>query len=184
MKIKTRDMILVSLFAALMAVGAFVKIPFPILPITLQPFFCALAGIILGSRLGMLSQIVYVALGLAGAPIFTQGGGITYVLKPSFGFLLGFIAAAYIIGKISEILKIINTKNVLISVMAGLLAIYTIGIPYMFLVLKFYINKPEITFWYVLSTNLPYMVKDLVLYVIIALTAVSTLPVLKKQVFQ
>lgn len=182
MKIKTSEMILVSLFTALMAVGAFVRIPFPVLPITLQPFFCALAGIILGSRLGTLSQLVYVILGLVGTPIFSKGGGITYIFEPSFGFLLGFIAGAYVIGRVSEILKEINLKNTVISVMSGLAAIYTAGIPYMFLILRFYMNKPKITFWYVLATNFPYMIKDLVLYVIIAATAASVLPVLKKQI--
>jgi biotin transport system substrate-specific component len=183
MKIKTRDMILVSFFSALMVVGAFVKIPFPVLPITLQPFFCALAGIILGSRLGVLSQIVYVIFGLAGAPVFTEGGGITYVLNPKFGYLLGFIAAVWVIGKMSEILKGINMKNTLISVMAGLIALYAIGIPYMFFILKFYLNKQEITLWYILTTNIPYMIKDVALYAIIASTAASMLPVLKKHIF-
>ena len=180
MKIKTRDLILVSLFTALMTVGAFVKIPFSLLPVTLQPFFCAFAGILLGSRLGMFSQIVYVVIGLAGLPVFTKGGGITYVFEPSFGFLLGFIAGAYIIGRVSEMLKVINMKNTIISVMSGFLAIYALGIPYMFIILRFYLNKPIVTFWYILATNLPYMVKDFVLYVIVAAAAYSVLPVLKK----
>ena len=105
MKINTRDLILVSLFTALMVVGAFIKIPFPLLPITLQPFFCAFAGLILGSRLGALSQIIYVVMGLVGLPVFTQGGGLIYVFVPSFGFLLGFILGAYVIGRISENFK-------------------------------------------------------------------------------
>jgi len=98
----TRDLILVALFAALTAVGAFIKIPIPYVPFTLQYFFCALAGIILGSKLGALSQIIYVAVGLVGAPVFTDGGGITYIFKPTFGYLIGFIVAAYVIGKIRE----------------------------------------------------------------------------------
>lgn len=72
----TRDLILVAIFAALTAIGAFIKIPVPYVPFTLQYLFCALAGMILGSKLGALSQIVYVAIGLAGLPVFTEGGGI------------------------------------------------------------------------------------------------------------
>ena len=180
MKLKTKDMILVSIFTALMIVGAFLRIPFPILPITLQPFFCALAGILLGSRLGLLSQLVYIALGLAGLPVFAQGGGISYVFNPTFGFLLGFAASAFVIGKITEMLKAINLKNLLLSLISGLLVIYSLGIPYMYLILDLYMKKPGITAWYILSTNIPYLIKDLVLYVIIAISVVSSIPVIKK----
>ncbi|MBS3969060.1 MAG: biotin transporter BioY, partial [Clostridia bacterium] len=75
---------LVAMFASLTAVGAFIKIPIPYLPITLQVFFVFLAGILLGPRLGALSQIVYLTLGLVGLPIFAEGGGLGYVFHPSF----------------------------------------------------------------------------------------------------
>lgn len=81
---KIRDLILVAMFAALTAIGAFIKIPIPYVPFTLQFLFCAFAGMILGARLGALSQIIYVAIGLAGIPVFTEGGGIGYVFKPTF----------------------------------------------------------------------------------------------------
>ena len=68
---KTRALILTALFAALTAVGAFLRIPFPIAPITLQVFFTAMAGVLLGPRYGALSQLVYVVLGLIGLPVFT-----------------------------------------------------------------------------------------------------------------
>lgn len=180
MKISTKDMILVALFSALMAVGAFIKIPFPFVPLTFQPFFCAFAGLMLGSRLGTLSMAIYVALGLAGVPIFTQGGGPMYVLKPSFGYLIGFIAGAYIIGKVFEILREINIKNALVSVMSGLLVIYLIGIPYMYLILKFYLNKPDITMWGTIISLISFIIKDMVLYIIVAITSCTIIPVLKR----
>ena len=99
---KTKNLILVSLFAALTAVGAFIRIPIPFVPFTLQYLFCAFAGILLGPKLGALSQIIYVGMGLIGIPVFTEGGGIAYVFKPTFGYLIGFIVAAYVIGKIAE----------------------------------------------------------------------------------
>lgn len=180
MKLKTKDMILVSIFSALMIIGAFLRIPFPVLPITLQPFFCALAGVLLGSRLALLSQLIYIVLGLVGLPVFTQGGGIAYVVNPSFGFLIGFAVSAFIMGKIMEILVAIKLKNLLISLISGLFTIYAIGIPYMYIILGLYMKKPGITAWYVISTNLPYMIKDLVLYVIIAISIVSAIPAIKK----
>ncbi len=88
---KTKMLLLTALFAALTAVGAFLKIPIPPVAITLQTLFMVLAGLLLGAKYGALSQLVYVALGLVGLPIFTQGGGFSYVLMPSFGFLLGLI---------------------------------------------------------------------------------------------
>lgn len=181
MKIKTRDIVLAALFTALMVVGAYIKILFPVVPFSLQPFFCALAGVILGSRLGALSQISYVILGLAGVPVFTQGGGPLYVLKPTFGFLLGFILAAYIIGRVSEALKSINFKNSFISVLCGLFAIYIVGIPYLYFILKFYLNKPDVTAMTALSIGFfPFILKDLLLYIVTAVIAGTVVPQLKK----
>lgn len=68
MKMETRELILVSLFAALTAIGAFIRIPIPYVPFTLQFLFCAFAGILLGSKLRAISQIVYVLVGLIGVP--------------------------------------------------------------------------------------------------------------------
>lgn len=98
---KTRSLILAALFAALTAIGAFLKIPLGALSLTLQFFFTAMAGVLLGPRWGAASQAVYVALGLMGLPVFTLGGGLGYVFQPSFGFLLGLIPAAWVIGRLA-----------------------------------------------------------------------------------
>ena len=95
-KSRTYKMILVALFAALIAVGAFIRVPVPLVPFTMQTFFVVLAGMLLGKKLGAASALVYLAIGLIGIPVFTQGGGIGYVLKPSFGDMIGFIVAGYI----------------------------------------------------------------------------------------
>ena len=99
---KTRTMILCALFAALTAVGAFFKIPFALAAISLQFLFTAMAGVLLGAGYGALSQAVYVLLGLVGVPIFAQGGGFSYVLQPTFGFLLGLIPTAWVIGVLAK----------------------------------------------------------------------------------
>jgi len=180
MKIKTRDMILVSLFSALMAVGAIFKVPLPSVPFSLQPFFCALAGLLLGSRLGALSQIIYCALGLAGLPVFTQGGGFSYIFNPSFGYIIGFIAGTYVIGKVSEVLKKINLRNSIISVMSGLAVIYMIGVPYMYLIINFY-NKKPMTMLAAISVGFfPFIFKDIVMYLLVSVIAVRIVPVLRK----
>lgn len=178
MKISVRDMILVALFAALMVVGAFVKIPFPITPLTFQPFFCALAGVLLGARLGALSMTIYVAMGLTGLPVFSQGGGLLYVFTPSFGYLIGFIASAFIIGKLTEKQKKVTLIKVLSALVVGLIILYGIGIPYTYMILKFYINKPNAVFFS--FTMVPIILKDLVMYFLIAVITIGILPSLKK----
>ena len=92
---KTKQLVFCSLFTALIAVGAFIKIPVPVVPFTLQYLFTMLAGLILGPRLGTISVAAYMLLGLAGLPIFTEGGGLWYVLKPSFGYIIGFCIGTY-----------------------------------------------------------------------------------------
>ena len=97
-----RKLVYTALLAALTAAGAFIRIPIGISVITLQFLFTAMAGVLLGPGGGALSQGVYVALGLVGLPIFTAGGGFGYVLQPSFGFLLGLIPTAAVIGGLSR----------------------------------------------------------------------------------
>ncbi|MCB5624660.1 biotin transporter BioY, partial [Bifidobacterium animalis] len=63
---------------------------------TLQFFFVLLAGILLGPKLGALAVLLYVVIGLLGLPIFAAGGGLAYIVRPSFGYLIGFIAGAYV----------------------------------------------------------------------------------------
>ena len=72
---KTKDLVLCAMFVALIAVGAFIKVPVPVVPFTLQFLFTMLAGLLLGPVNGALAVVVYIVLGLVGLPIFTQGGG-------------------------------------------------------------------------------------------------------------
>ena len=87
---KTKDLVLCAMFVALIAVGAFIKIPVPVVPFTLQFLFTMLAGLLLGPVNGALAVVVYIVLGLIGLPIFTQGGGPGYIFQPSFGYIIGF----------------------------------------------------------------------------------------------
>lgn len=143
---RTYRMILVSLFAALTAVGAFFKIPLPPVPFTLQLFFVIFAGLLLGPKLGFATQAIYIAIGLAGVPIFAYGGGIQYVLHPTFGYLIGYMAAAFAAGWVSQ--RICPEKptfaKLFIAALAGLAACYIIGVPYLFFIMKF-INHADTT---------------------------------------
>ena len=89
---RLKNSICCALFAALTAVGAFIRIPFGVISFTLQTFFVVLSGALLGKKYGTMAQALYVILGLIGIPIFTKGGGPQYVLEPSFGYLLGVLS--------------------------------------------------------------------------------------------
>ncbi|MEY8763117.1 MULTISPECIES: biotin transporter BioY [Clostridium] len=144
---KTRDMVLISIFAALTAIGAFIRIPIPFVPFTLQWLFCALSGIVLGARLGALSQILYVSMGLIGIPIFTEGGGLSYIFKPTFGYLIGFIVASYVIGKLySKIQKNSFVKS-LLCVLSGLFFVYLFGVLHLYLIYNLYLGDRKTMGW-------------------------------------
>lgn len=136
---KIRTMTRVALFAALTAVGAFIRIPLGYSSITLQTFFTAMAGCVLGPWYGALSQLVYVALGLVGLPIFTQGGGIGYLVQPTCGFLIGLIPAAWVIGRIAG--RKPEPKHIVPACLLGYGVLYAIGVPYMALILNTFLGK-------------------------------------------
>ena len=141
-KINIRQMTLISLFAALTAVGAFISIPLYPIPLTLQTLFTLLAGMTLGSILGGSSQIIYVLLGIIGLPVFAGfKAGIGILFGPTGGFLFGFIICAFIVGKIME-LK--NEKNIFYYFLAGIIGtiiLYIIGITQLSLVTGIGIKK-------------------------------------------
>lgn len=136
----TRTLTRTALFAALTAAGAFIRIPLGYSSITLQFFFTAMAGCLLGPVWGPVSQAVYVALGLIGLPIFTQGGGLTYLLQPTCGFLIGLIPAAWVIGLLT-VHRPPHPMRTALACLAGLAVLYAVGLPYMAVILNQYMGK-------------------------------------------
>jgi len=144
-----KKIILISLFAALTAIGSFLRIPFPYVPFTLQTFFVILSGDILGPKYGAYSQIIYIAIGLFGLPIFAYGGGIGYILQPSFGYVLAYPLGALICGtfihhnirfKRSQNNAALMVKVSLFNIF-GLLSIFAIGLIYLYLNLRFIVGQ-------------------------------------------
>ena len=92
-------LVLIALFAALLAVGSWISIPIGPVPITLQTMFLTLAGLILGPRDGALAALLFLAAGLLGLPVFSGGkGGLAVFLGPTGGFMLAFPVTAWICG--------------------------------------------------------------------------------------
>ncbi len=139
---KTKNMILSAMFVALISVGAFIKIPVPVVPFTLQVLFTMLAGLLLGGKRGALAVCVYTALGLVGLPVFTQGGGLGYIFQPTFGYIIGFAVGAYVTGVIANRSNRPGYKRLLSANFAGLAIIYLFGMVYYYLICNFYLNTP------------------------------------------
>jgi biotin transport system substrate-specific component len=98
-----RMMLYASLFAALMAAGAFIAIPIGPVPIVLQNLFVLLAGLLLGRHWGLASVGIYLLAGISGLPVFAGGlGGIGRIVGPTGGYLIGYLPAVYLTGLISE----------------------------------------------------------------------------------
>lgn len=132
---RTRQITLCALFAALIAIGTHIKIPTPLLPLTLQTLFVVLSGLVLGRKYGALSVCVYVIAGLAGLPVFTGSA-----LNPTFGYIVGFIPGAWISGYIAERFTP-KFMTWFLGAVAGIAVIYAVGIPYYYFMSKYYIGN-------------------------------------------
>lgn len=175
-----RDQIFIALFAALTAVGAFVKIPTPIVPFTLQFLFCTYAGLLLGARNGLYSQLLYLCIGLLGIPIFANGGGPAYVLQPTFGYLIGFALCSYIVGKFVDRTAQVRFWPVFGVIVLGLGAVYMCGVVYLHLMVNFYLHKEMTLMTSLMVGFLPYVPFDVLQAAVIALTALRIIPILRR----
>lgn len=178
---RTRDLLLCALFTALIAVGAFIRIPVPVVPFTLQVLFTTLAGLLLGPKRGALSVFCYMAIGLFGVPVFTEGGGPMYVLKPSFGYIIGFLAGAWVTGTIAHRVPAPSYKRLLAACFAGLGIIYLFGMAYFWLISHVYLGT-EIGLWSLfLYCFLLVVPGDIVLCILCAVLARRLIPVLGRR---
>jgi biotin transport system substrate-specific component len=130
-RLKPRDVTVSAVFSVLTALGAWVSIPLPItpVPVTLQVFFVLLSGAVLGKRLGSLAQMIYLLLGLIGLPVFAGGeSGPGVLVGPTGGYLIGFVAAAYLTGMLAESNRGSNFLRMLVASLCGLIPIYLFGV--------------------------------------------------------
>lgn len=134
---RLQDAGLVLAGAGIVALLAQVTIPLPLVPITGQTLGVILVGAALGSRRGATALLTYLLVGLAGAPVFAEFmGGPASVLSPSFGFILGFVPAAFVAGWFAE--RAWDRKPLL--AMAGFVAAsvvpFLLGVPYLAMILN------------------------------------------------
>lgn len=134
-----RKMVFASLFAAMTAAGAYIKIPLPFspVPVTMQVLFVFLAGAILKKKWGTLSLLVYSLLGIAGLPVFAGGAsGIGVLFGPTGGYIIGFVLAAFIIGYLSEKDEKSGLLSNALYMGIGLIVIYAFGLAQLAFVAK------------------------------------------------
>lgn len=118
-----KPLILCSIFASLTAICSIISIPLPFspVPVNLALLSVYLAGGLLGAKYGALSQLVYVLLGAVGLPVFHNlTGGMAILTGPTGGFIAGYIAAAFLVGLLSD-------KGLIPALLSGLFSCFLLG---------------------------------------------------------
>lgn len=139
---RTQALLMTALCTALTIIGGFLRFPIPGLSVqfTTQVFFVLLSGLLLGAKYGALSQLAYVLLGLVGLPIFTKGGGVHYIFQPEFGYLLGFIGAAFTCGLVRG--RFNGAVSWYVAGILGVLAFYAIALAYIAVLSGWILHNP------------------------------------------
>ena len=139
----TKRMTLCAFFTILYVLGAKLVIPVGIIPLTMQTMVVILAGMLLKPKDIFLSYAVYFLMGLVGLPVFASGGGLQYVLQPSFGFLLSFPFAACLISILKSKFALHSFVSIFPVCLLALLFIYVIGCSYMYIIFNFYMGSAK-----------------------------------------
>jgi len=166
-----------ALFICLMAIGANITVWFPMLaipigatsvPLSLQTFFAILAGFLLGRRLGLLTMLVYIFVGIVGIPVFAGlKAGPMMLFLPTGGFIISFALVTYVVGLLNEK----NQKDTLLRYtyisFIGLIINYGFGITYMYLSMKLVLHV-DITYIAAFISMVPFFIKDFSLAILAA----------------
>lgn len=135
----SKKLVFTALFAALISIGCVIAIPLPGgVPITVQNFFCILAGAVLGSFYGALSVLIWLILGAVGIPVFANArGGLAIVLGPTGGYMWGYMLASLFTGLLLGSPKLTDKKSgiknmlkIAVITLATYALVYLPGIPY------------------------------------------------------
>ncbi len=129
---RMRPLLLAFAGSLLLIVSAKFQVPFYPVPMTLQPLVVLLLGVVLGSRLGAATVLLYLAQGAAGLPVFAgtpeKGVGLAYMVGPTGGYLLGFAFAAYVTGWLAERGFDRTRLGTALAMSLGMVVIYSLGL--------------------------------------------------------
>lgn len=160
---KTAELTRVALLLALLIISSQFAIPIGPVAISLQTLIVLVIGLVLPTGQAVLTTTLYLFVGLFGLPIFTQAtGGLYSIFLPSFGFILSFIPAVWMMSKICSMNSRNENKKYILAILLGNLTIYLIGISYMSFIFIFYLGN-DMNLWRILSIGiLPFIPGDII----------------------
>lgn len=153
--IKTQSIVLVGMFAAILAVLSQISIPMPSgVPVTMQTFAVALTGCVLGWKKGTMATVIYIVLGGVGVPVFSGlAGGLGILFGKTGGFIFGFIFLSLLCG------LAVSIKN---RVIGGVFAVCGLLICHILGILQFMLLM-NMSFWSsAVLVSVPYLIKDII----------------------
>jgi biotin transport system substrate-specific component len=179
--LRATDLAECAIFVALMVVGTYISIPFYPVPLTFQTVVCVLSGLMLGWKKATLSMLCYVVMGIVGIPVFANGGcGLSYVFKPTFGYIIGFVLGAMSAGLVRGNQKDVRFLRYLLAALVAFAVNYICGVAYFIPMWIYYYGGMATWKYYLVYWNLLYMPKDLVLCVLAAMLACRVVPAIDK----
>ncbi len=178
--VEAKKLALAFLMAAVMVILAQVRIPLPWtpVPITGSTFGAIFAGVLLGNVWGGISMLIYVTLGAAGLPVFTGlKGGAAVLFGPTAGYLIGFVAASFLIGYVTDnyakARKFLSMFNLMLISSALILAL---GSAYLWIWLSAVKGQGASLGEVLWMGFIPFIPGDMIKSVIAALIATSIIP--------
>ena len=175
-KIDLFEICLSSFLLALLIIGSKLSISIGIISLTLQTLIIFLIIGLVRKRCAIFIIGTYIFLGLVGVPVFSDGGGFAYVLKPSFGFIIGFLLAAIVAPN-----KLNKGWWKLLNSTISLLIIYLCGCVYMYFILNYYMDK-SVSVLYVINAGVtPFVVKDYLCAILSTIIAIRLAPIYYKR---
>jgi len=132
----------VAFVTVLTAMAAQVSVPLPFTPVpfTFQPMVVLVGAAVLGARLGMTSQLLYLALGIAGLPVFALSPllpqGLARLVGPTGGYLVSYPFAAFLVGALAERGMDRRYVTAVLAMAAGLASVYAFGVAWLAFVVR------------------------------------------------
>jgi biotin transport system substrate-specific component len=160
---KTGKLAMTSVMAALMCLAGMLLhwVSPALVPFSVLPVLVLMSGIILGAEYATMAMLVYLVLGLFGLPVFSSApfGGLGYILKPTFGFLIGYVPAAYVVGKIY---RNGSQWRAIVGVLAGIVTLYLFGLSYLYIILHWVLHRPTSIASVMMIGFVPFIFGDLI----------------------
>lgn len=172
LKFNTKNLILISFLAALTGILSQIALPLPFtpVPVNLATLGVCLSGVLLGSKNGALSQIVYILLGILGIPVFSNfSSGIGILVGPTGGYILGYVVAAFAIGLLTK-QGLTKMPNYLISMTLGIILCYILGTIWFMIITK------NTLYQSLIMCVLPFIPGDILKIVLASLLSVKLRP--------